>query len=303
MKLKSTFAAPLLMMAVLILFLLSKILEEQILSMGESPYLSLIVVQLLVYALPAVFFCRLREKNYIHRLRLRLFLPKNLFLMLFALTAMISGSALINMGMQALFPEVEMAGLAAGYEGALAGDFVSMTYVVLTFCVVPALLEEFLFRGILLAEYETVSVPLAVWMSSLSFAVLHLNFIRFPAYLFSGLVLALTTYATRSVVATMLVHVANNVAVLFLDRYLNSAAAETRETGVLLLFLLACAFLLSLIFFAFCAQYTYKGYGEAGVQTPYLPQKKRRNISVLEAVTAPPFILFFVLAILFAVIL
>ena len=99
MKVKSIFAAPLLMIVVLALFGVVSLLDAQRSGTGASLYLTLTVVQLIVYALPSVVFCRLRGKEFMPRLRLRIFKPTHLFLMLFALLAILTGSALLNLGM------------------------------------------------------------------------------------------------------------------------------------------------------------------------------------------------------------
>ncbi len=300
MKLKSTFAVPLLLIAVLLLTVFTGIFEEQLLSSGSSPYLTLLVIQLVVYAFPSLFFCRMRGKEYGKRLRLSFFPPKHFFLMTFALLAMLSGSALINMGMMALFPSGDFTGASSVSFTAASGDFLQMLYILLAFAILPALLEEFLFRGILLAEYESVGVKTAVFLSAFLFGMMHMQFLRLPAYVFTGILLALVAYATRSLFAPMLVHAAHNVAVLFLERYFYSAAAETKDIGVLLFFLLTTLLLVSLVLFAFTAQRIYEGYGEGNVESSYLPKKKRGAPSVTEALSSPPLILLVALTVIFA---
>lgn len=298
MKIKGVFAAPFLMIVVLALFGTASLLEAETPAMGGNPYLTLIVVQLIVYALPAVFFCRMRGKGYTKRLRVRFFPPGHLFLLVFALLAMLAGSALLNLFMVSLFPTGDFSGASGNYATA-SGDVFQMLYVILALCILPALLEEFLFRGIMVAEYESVGVPCAVCMSALLFAMMHLSFVRLPAYFFSGVILALTVYATRSVFASMLVHAANNVAALWLERYFYTAAAETGDQGVLLVFVLLCVLFVSLILFAMTAQRIYTGYGVTNTPSPYVHKRKRGDTGAIEAFTAPPFLLLFVLFIIF----
>ena len=298
MKIKGVFAAPFLMIVVLALFGASSLLETETPAVGGNPYLTLTVVQLIVYALPSVFFCRMRGKGYTKRLRMRFFSPRHLFLLFFALLAMLAGSALLNLLMVSLFPEGDFSGASGGYAAA-SGDVLRMLYVVLAFCILPALLEEFLFRGIMAAEYESVSVPCAVCMSALLFAMMHLSFVRLPAYFFSGVILALTMYATRSVFASMLVHAANNVAALWLERYFYTAAAETGDQGVLLIFVLLCVLFVSLILFAMSAQRIYTGYGVTNTPSPHVHKRKRGDTGAVEAIAAPPFLLLVVLFIIF----
>ncbi len=288
------------MIVVLALFGTVSLLDGDALGMGLNPYFALILVQLIVYALPSVFFCRLRGKEYTPRLRLRFFRPTHLFLLLAALLVILSGSALLNLGMISLFPDADISSVSSEYVQAVSGDFSGMLYVILALCVFPALLEEFLFRSIMTAEYESVSVPCAVCMSALLFAMMHLNFVRLPACFFSGVVLSLTMYATRSVLAPMLVHAANNIVSLWLDRYLYTAAPDLGERGVLLTFILVSVLLLSLIFFAMLAQNAYTVYGVTNVPSPHVRKRKRGESTVaIEAIAAPPFLFLVVLFVIF----
>lgn len=300
MRIKGVFAAPFLMIVVLALFGTAGLLETENPAVGGNPYLTLTVVQLIVYALPAIFFCRLRGKGYMRRLRVRPFPPGHLFLLIAALLSMLSGSSLLNLLMVSLFPEGDFSGASGGYAAAASGDAFRILYVILALCILPALLEEFLFRGIMIAEYESVSVPCAVCMSALLFAMMHLSFVRLPAYFFSGVILALTMYATRSVFASMAVHAANNVAALWLERYFYTAAAETGEQGVLLVFVLLCVLFLSLVLFAAAAQRIYTGYGVTNTPALHVQKRKRGDTGAVEAFTAPPFLLLVVLFIIFA---
>lgn len=298
MRLKSIFAAPFLMIVVLALFGAVSLVGARG-SLGSDTYLTLAIVQLIVYALPSVFFCRLRGKEFTPRLRLRFFKPTHLFLMLFALLAILTGSALLNIGMMSLFPDAEYASAAASYAGA-SGSFSGTVYALIAMCILPALLEEFLFRSIITAEYESVSVPCAVLMSSLLFAMMHLSFVRLPACFFSGVILCLTMYATRSVIASMVVHAANNIVTLFVDRYLYTAARELGERGVLLTFILVSVLLLSLILFSMSAQNAYTVYGVTNVPSPYVRRKKRgESVWAFEAIFAPPFVFLVVLFVIF----
>ena len=298
MKVKGVFAAPFLMIVVLALFGISGFLDNA--ALGVNPYLALIIVQLIVYALPSVFFCRLRGKSYMSRLRLRFVKPGHMFLLVCALLAILSGSALLNLGMITLFPSGDFNTASAAYASAATGDFDGMLYVILAFCILPALLEEFLFRGIMTAEYESSGIMTAVSMSALLFAMMHLSFMRLPAYFFSGIVLCLTMYATRSVFAPMIVHAANNIAALWMDRYLYTAVDGIGERGTLLVFILFTVLFISVIAFTASAQRIYAAYGITNTPSPHVPKKKRGEFGgFFSAALAPPFVFLFVLFVIF----
>ncbi len=286
------------MIVVLALMTAADLLDPVMLGMDGNPYLTLIILQLLVYALPAVFFCRLRGREYGARLRVRPFRISHIFLILLGLAVMISGCALLNFTVQSLWGEEVL--VSASYSGVAE----SGVYAVLAFCILPAIAEEFLFRGILLAEYESVSVPFAIGISSLFFGMLHLNFARLPAYVFSGIILALVAYAARSVLASMLLHILHNIAALWTEGYVAKFSDAAGARSVLLVFILVCVLFVSLILFFMEAQRIYQDYGENAVPSPYVRRRKRGEpAGVLEAISVPPFVLFVLMFIVFAFVL
>lgn len=288
MKFKNIFAAPFLLIIVLTLLAVSETIEPARMGMADNPYLALVIIQLIVYAVPAVFFCRLRGVDYAKGLRLRLFRANHLLFMLLALIAMIAGSALINLAVFKIFPE---SGAAAVTSVNAQGQ--ELFFAVIALAVLPALTEEFLFRGVILTEYQAVSVPFAVIMSSLLFAMMHLNPVRLPAYFFCGILLAIVAYATRSVFAPMLVHLLNNIVTLFLDSFVYNVAGNSEDRGILLSFILVCVLFVSLVFLFMEAQRIYSGYGVTGVRSPYVrSRKKKESLGVGDALIAPPFVAF-----------
>lgn len=266
--------------------------------MDENPYLASVIIQLIVYAVPTVFFCRMRGEKYSARLRLRLFRANHLFFMLLALIVMIAGSALISLALYTAFP----AG-GAGMSNALELDGKELFFAVIAFAILPALTEEFLFRGVILAEYESVSVPFSVVLSSLLFAMLHLSFAQLPVYFFCGMILAVVLYTTRSVFAPMIVHLLNNIATLLLDRFVYNVAGNTEGRGVLLSFILLCVLFVALILLFMEAQRIYTGYGITGVPSPHVRvRKKNEPLGAVDALVAPPLVAFVIMFIVISLV-
>jgi len=284
------------MIVVLALLTVSSLIDPMALGTDMNLYLAVIILELLVYALPAVFFCRLRGKEYGRKLRVRFMRLSHIFLILVGLVVLLSGSALLNMLMHSVFtvPKSE--------ASAYAGIWNAGIYAVLAFCILPAVAEEFLFRSILIAEYETVSPLFAVFISALYFGMIHMDFMRLPAYILAGIVLALVFYTTRSVFASMLLHILNNLASLWTDFAAEKLLAAAGKQSLLLSFILVCLFMISLVLFFWEAQRIYQEYGENGVPSPHVRRRKRGEPSgVMEALTAPPFMLFIVMFVLFTI--
>ena len=285
MKIKPTTAAPLLLIVVLLLTAAGRLIPAAKLAVNGSPYLSVIVIQLLIFALPAVFYCTLRGKEFRRGLRIRPFSLSSVILIVSASLLILSGAGLIGAGMSAISPEAfssssPVASAGVGF-GRGSGVFDGL-YVVTAFALAPAITEEVLFRGIMLTEYTGRGIFCAVMVSSLAFAMSHFSFARFPIYLFSGIVLAAVTFATRSLVASMIVHLLNNIYVIFFEDYVIYLAKRQNVSSVLILFILACLFFIAAIVTSFEASSLYKTYGKTNADSSYLPDRKKRG-SVLKA--------------------
>lgn len=78
------------------------------------------------------------------------------------------------------------------------------------FAIVPAVIEEYIFRGVILGAYLKVETMAAVLLSSLFFGLLHFS-LGFVMYgFFFGCVFALVRVITGNLAYTMLMHVTFN---------------------------------------------------------------------------------------------
>lgn len=287
-------AAPALLIAVFLFSFGSNLIPEGALGTDTDPYIVTSLLQIFVLALPSLIFCRLRGGDYMKKLRLRMFSAGHLAFMLFALLFMFLGSCGINYMMFSLFPE---SNAAVSYE--VSGGFAGGLYLVLTMAVIPAITEEFLFRSIIVAEYESYGVPAAVVLSSLTFAMLHFSFARLPVYLFCGFVLAIVVYTTRSVYAAIIVHMLNNTATLFFGNLVYKVV--TYQGVVLFCFMLGALILLSAIMMLGECQKIYEDYGMTNKDSSYTGKRKKGGgvAGIFYSVFNP---LFTVLAVIFIVI-
>lgn len=231
-----------------VLLLITRLLRGVLFS-GDTLYVTVVALQIIIFLLPVGVFIRLRGDGYLPRLRLRPGRPESILLTLSASLLLISGGVLLSM----LFSGINnLAGTFTLYETFRTGDgggFSGPTvYLILAYAVLPAISEEILFRGVLLAEYERHGVGIAVVVSSVLFAAMHFNFGGLPVYLFSGAVLAVTTYLSRSVTNAMIAHFLYNLFGLFGQPYLRAFYEITGSTS-LFLFLLVALLLLSLAVF------------------------------------------------------
>lgn len=266
---------------------------------GTNPYLSVIVFELLIFALPALFFCRLRGAGYSHAIRFRLFEPGCIPFILIASVSLMLVSCSIKLGIYTVFDHsLEVADI---YESYVAGvDHTdSVIFSSLALAVFPAITEELVFRGIMVTEYEDCGIPAAVIYSSLLFAMLHFDLKLFPVYFVSGAILAITVYACRSVAAPIVVHAINNIFSLFFEDYIWNSILQPRNI-VIFAFLLVSLTLLSLCLLFGEAGRLYKNYGIYNADSSYVRDKSER-ISPVYAVMTVPFavcLLIYILAVL-----
>lgn len=294
MKLKPTTVAPLLLSAVLILTLIFSLVPEEALGLDENPYLSTVIIQLVIFMLPSLFFCTFRGSEYSRVLRLRMPSVSCILILICALLCMICGSCVVEFFMSLVFPESMAATASAGKAAfAMNSGIFDGLYLVLAFAVLPAATEEFLFRGIILAEYGKTGIFCSVMMSSLAFAMCHLSLARLPVYFFCGIILAIVAYATRSVIATMIVHAVYNIFVLFFEGYIFHLAEKQNINAVLFIIIAAGIALLAASFMCFEASALYKTYALENLPSDYVQTgKKKRFGAALRAVFSPTFISF-----------
>lgn len=72
--------------------------------------------------------------------------------------------------------------------------------------IIPAISEEFVFRGVLFHTYRKTSVLYGIVVSGVIFGLMHMNFNQFSYAFILGILFALIIEATGSIFATMLAH-------------------------------------------------------------------------------------------------
>ncbi len=298
MKAKNLNAAPLLVAVIYILLLISGIFN--VTDSDVDPYLSVIIIELLIFALPALFFCRLRGKNYGTQIRFQGFDPGCIpFIITASLTLMLASCA-VKLGIYALFDY--SSDVTEIYQTYVPTDTngTSILFTTLAFAVFPAITEELVFRGIVLAEYEQCGVVSATLLNSLLFAMLHFDLKLFAVYFVSGIILSISAYVCRSVIAPMIIHTVNNVFSVFFEDYIWNSILQPRNI-VIFSFVIVTALMIILTLFFGEASRIYKSNGNYGIPSPHNLPKKERT-SIVYAVMTIPFSACFVIFI-FAVLL
>lgn len=284
---------PILIIVILGLIIAANYIPAETLGTNDNPYLAAVCIQLLTYALPALFYCRLRGREFTGRLRLRFFAPSQLLYLFYTFAFLVCGSFVISIFMYNAYPDSFAASAVINNAAfAMNNRFFDTVYIVLVFAILPAITEEFLFRGIVNGEYEGRGVGLAVIISSIMFAMSHFSIVRFPVYLFAGVVLSGVMYATRSTLAAMVIHACHNIVVLLFEKYVLRVVDKQNVSLVLMLLIVGAATLLFGMLSAFEAQGIYRKYADENVPSEYAMTKKRNIfIRVAEVFFTPTFLL------------
>ena len=262
----------LLILGIFLLLLLSHLVETVLSRTAE--YFAVILLQLLIFLAPAILYAKLRGKTFVKKLRLRLMRREHIWFTACMLMVMITGSLLVSIltgGISSLSGSFT---LYSTFTAQFDGSFWKVLYAIVAYALLPAFGEELIFRGILCAEYERFGVPVAVTFSALLFAMVHFSFPLFPVYAFLGALLALTLYATQSILPVMLLHLFYNVFGLFGQPYLSAFYVYAGSNEIFLF----CLLVLFLLFSAFAvgeARKIYHGYATRNVDSSYAPRLER----------------------------
>ena len=89
-------------------------------------------------------------------------------------------------------------------------DFAGRLIYVISIAVVPALVEEFAVRGVILQPLRKYGDKFAILASSLIFAVMHGNLIQAPFALIAGIGIGYAVCITNSIWTGILIHFCNN---------------------------------------------------------------------------------------------
>lgn len=102
---------------------------------------------------------------------------------------------------------------SAGGEQTWGTFFLSL----FTVAVLPAVCEEFTHRGMILSSYKKLGFKKAVLLSGLMFGLIHLNVGQFFYATIIGIILAVVTLYSQSLVPAIIIHFINNAFNVYFD--------------------------------------------------------------------------------------
>lgn len=114
-----------------------------------------------------------------------------------------------------------------------AGNAQELVLSVITVAVVPAVCEEFLFRGALFSAFEAYGTKHAMWISSLLFMLVHASFLGAPSELILGMVISALVFWSDSIYAGLIYHTVHNTAAVVLEYMQNQWTGGAEAAGSL----------------------------------------------------------------------
>ncbi len=264
----------------LVLFILAAMHFSRYLLAGASDVsdllLSISLVQILVLLVPCMLYYLLKKRKLSTPMLVSPMKLRHIALTLFGGCVLILGNLLIKYFYRAVAEQA--VSTPAFFEGISTSEGeLPFAGVLLSMVIIPAVCEELLFRGVILAEYHSLGQGNAILISAVCFAMLHFSVTNFPVYLFVGILLGVITTASRSVIPAMLLHLLNNTLSIFTsDQFLSIIM---QKNGAFFVgFLLAVLFGMSLFLFLYCIELQYvKFTAEPPVQS--LPPKNRTHFT------------------------
>ena len=168
------------------------------------------------------------------------------------------------------------------------GGFFETLYLIIAYAAVPAICEELIYRGILCREFERHNVLLGIITSAIFFSLLHFDVKQIPVYLFAGIFLALSMYATGSVIVPMIIHFFYNLLGLFGQSFLSAFYNITGSIG-LFIFLVFILGMVSAAIFCSSASKSYRIRARAVSipDRPLLPPPDRLPHLIAEMLMTP----------------
>lgn len=185
------------------------------------------VVYMLSFMLPVAFFHLISRKKRIEPMKLAPRLPAATFAYIFAGMAVILAAAYINYYMISFTSYADFAAEYLWVDTYETPHAIILSFV--TMAIIPAFVEEFLFRGLVQSNLRPYGSGVAIVGSAVLFGLMHQNIQQVFYATVAGLVLGYIYEVTDSIWCGILLHLLNNGFSVFesaISARWNTATAE-----------------------------------------------------------------------------
>ncbi len=283
MKTKNHIYTPILISVILVLLIISGFIDKSILT-RENEYAAVLILECVIFAIPTILFTRLTPQKSVNSYKISIPSTNVIPIALSAFSVLIAGSLLYgvvtsSMSFNDSFTLYEI--FTAKKTNSIGG----ILYLAIAYALIPAIFEEFVFRGVVSSCYESISPISSVLMSSLMFGFIHLNFKMFPFYLFSGLILSATLYASKSIFVPILIHFSYNLFFLFYPSYLS---VLYNSDSAFFIFIVGLIFFMGLAFFCGeCRRIYQKKSEKEPIDLSIQDNKSDDTVNIIEVILSP----------------
>ena len=292
LKTKASTYAPLLAAVIQLLLIIASRISISSLRERGNIYLSVVVIQLLIYVLPGIFYFKLRREGSIDRLGLKPTPPDRVYIAVLAalLLFLISTGfklAYLRLGIY----ESRFAQYAAYINISTFSDPGDILYMVITFVLIPAISEELIYRSIIFGEYmrDGYGTFIAAAASTLLYALLHIGLQSLPLYLIIGAVLCVVVRITGSVLMSMVTSIVFGLCDVFTENYV-TALAHSDYTALVIFTVISLFLLVAVLFFAE-AERLYFVLGTSGEKPPVRSMRDGGTKELLRSALLSPTVL------------
>lgn len=202
---------------------------QNILSFGilysniNLPAIPLMILSQLTILLPFIVYCIIKKKNPLELIRFKKISIATVILSVIIAICSYPVVTCLNL-LSMLFVENAMVGVMTEVlsKGALLG--------MMLMAVMPAIVEETIFRGVVYNTYSKRRPLLGVFLSAFLFGLMHMNFNQMPYAFFLGIIMALLMEACDSIIAPMIFHFTLNGGSTLLS-FLSLGASDGMEVS------------------------------------------------------------------------
>lgn len=238
----------------LFLTLLAAVIDKFIYPFGGD-MLSPAIAQIIILLIPAYLCVMLTSYGrssfeQIKSLGIGKLHAEYIFFMIFTAMFTITTSLLLDMVFCGVVPSSSGFTLFAAFTAGVGEYTVSYPYIILVYAIFPAIVEEFMFRGVIFSELRKISVPFAICVSSPLYALFSFAPSRLPSALFVGSVYCFILMTSNSLQSCMIVHFFYNIFSLFWGTNISAYFLSSQSRALLIITVIAAWLISASLFFA-----------------------------------------------------
>ncbi len=272
-------ALPLLLATVTFTICLTALIIDRFVSEIGGGLLAPVILQLVALVIPGYLAIMLsspekKPKIQMRETGFRTLRAEYIFFVLFSSFFAICASLMLTLAFGGAYDMSQGITLLGAFSAGKNEYTVSIPYLILTYAVIPALAEEFLFRGVIFSRLERVSFPFAATVSTALYALFGFTLGGVIPSLFIGMMSVFVLYTTKTLWSCVLLHFIFNLYRLFLEANISEYFLSSQNNLLLIITLSLALCISALLFFSESARIFRK-------RAEQVTQKKRKSASKL----------------------